>query len=283
MWRREKASHTDNGAPELTEAVGNKKQGRGNEPATPNITGTLADLWRNYANYDGRARFGMRLARDERAESYPSTIVGVIKDKRYMIVGAPANKENVLLPIAKDEIWLCRLFNATTVFSFQSRVLKVGYNPAPYVHIELPKSVERRMLRKHPRAVASLAATLHWPNGDPAVIVDVSVSGVRLAVPTATQLKVGAVVPLFVDVAMLDKLFQLRLGIKITATFGASDSAYPDVHFYGAQFVDIDETATLVLHGYVQEQLAAELDRQSRAMVIEAAYEESMEAWLNKK
>ncbi len=254
-----------------------------NAPDAPHITGVLADLWHSYAKFDERSRFGMRIARDERGQSFPSFIVGVVKDKRYLILTAPANKDNVLMPIAKDEVWLCRLFNTTTVFRFMGRVLKVGYDPMPYVHIELPKNVERRMVRKQPRALSSLPATLHRADGDPAIIVDVSVSGVRFAVPADTPLEKYSVVPLFINISMLDRVFQLVINAKITATFGANDSKFRTVHFYGAQFEELDEIASLVLHGFVQEQLAEELGRLSRALAIEAAYEASMEAWLNQK
>jgi hypothetical protein len=252
--------------------------------ATPAFSGTLADLCRSYANYDERSRFGMRIGRDERAESYPAFVLGVVNEKRCLILSAPVNKENVLLPIVKDEIWLCRLFNATTVFRFLGRILKVAYEPIPYIHVELPKSIERRMVRKQPRALASLAATLHDAGGEPAIIVDISVSGVRLAMKKDMPLQKNTVVPLLISITMLGRPYHLTINTKITATFGAADPKFPDVHFYGARFEFLNEIAALVLHGYVQEQLATELDRLSRVLAIEAVYEASAETWLaNKK
>jgi hypothetical protein len=248
--------------------------------ATPTISGTLAELCRGYANYDARSRFGMRISRDERAESFPAFVVGVVNEKRYLILSAPVNRENVLLPIVKDEVWLCRLFNSTTVFRFMGRILKVAYEPFPYLHVELPKSIERRMVRKQPRALASLAATLHDADGEPAIIVDISVSGVRLAVKASAPLQKKSVIPLHIGITMLGRPFHLTIDTKITATFGAADSKFPDVHFYGARFENLNDTAALVLHGYVQEQLAAELDRLSRVLAIEAVYEASAETWL---
>ena len=252
-------------------------------PPTPPVQGPLASLCRSYANYEERSRFGMRIARDERSESYPAFVMGVVKDKRYLILSAPVNKENVLIKMVKDEVWLCRLFNATTVFRFAGKVLKVAFEPVPYVHVELPKTVERRMVRKQPRALASLAATLYSAGGEPAVIVDISVSGVRLAVDAGYPLQKDTVVPLHINVSMLDQLYQLTIPARITATFGVGDDHFPNVHFYGAQFEDLSEHATLVLHGYVQEQLAKELDRLSRVLAIEDAYVASGEEWLNRR
>ena len=254
-----------------------------NATAASKITGSLADLCRAYANYEERSRFGMRIARDERGESHPTNVIGVVNEKRYLILSAPVNKENVLIPMAKDEMWLCRLFNASTVFRFIGRVLKVAYEPLPYVHIELPKAIERRMVRRRPRALSNLAATLNKPDGDPCVVVDISVSGVRLALPAETQLQKNSAATLFVSIPMLERIYQLQVDIKITAAFGAGDPKYPNIHFYGAQFEELDDTAVLIVHCYVQAQLAEELDRLSRVLAIEAAYEASTDAWLNKR
>jgi len=248
--------------------------------APPAISGPLAELCRSYANYEERSRFGMRIGRDERAESYPAFVIGVVNEKRYLILSAPVNKENVLLPLVKDELWLCRLFNATTVFRFMGRILKVAYEPIPYIHVELPKTIERRMVRKQPRALASLAATLDDADGEPAIIVDISVSGVRLAVRATTPLEKNSTVPLLINITILKRLYPMRIIARITATFGAADPKFPHVHFYGAQFANLDSLTSLVLHGYVQEQLAAELDRLSRVLAIEAVYEASAETWL---
>jgi hypothetical protein len=259
-----------------------------NSPATTAsaqtpITGTLADLRRRYANDDDRSRFGLRIARDERSESFQSFVIGVVNDKRIVILTAPSNKDGSVVPINKDEVWLCRLFNATTVFRFMGKIVKFAREPLPHLHVELPKNIERRMVRRQPRALSTLSAALHKPDGPPGIIVDISVSGVRLAVEAATKLEKNAAVPICMSISMLDRIFQLSINGRITATFGASDTTFPDVHFYGVQFEDLNETAMLVLHAFVQEQLTQELDRLSRVLAIEAAFEAAPAAAPKKK
>jgi hypothetical protein len=251
-------------------------------PQTP-ITGMLAELRHRYANDDERSRFGLRIARDERAESFPTFVIGVVSDKRFIILTAPTNKDGTRVAIAKDEVWLCRLFNATTVFRFMGRVVKVTHEPLPHLHVELPKKIERRMVRRQPRALATLAAALHRPNGAAAIIVDISTSGVRLAVDAATKLEKDAVVPICATIAMMDRQFQLIINGRITATFGASDSSFPEVHFYGVEFEAVDDATAVVLHAYVHEQLTQELDRLSRVLAIEAAYDNAAAAAPTKK
>ena len=173
--------------------------------------------------------------------------------------------------------------NATTVFRFMGKVIKMTREPVPHMHVELPKNIERRMVRRQPRALSTLGAALHKPDGPAAVIVDISVSGVRLAVEAATKLEKNAVVPICMTISMLERMFQLTINGRITATFGASDTNFPEIHFYGVQFEDLNETAMLVLHAFVQEQLTQELDRLSRVLAIEAAYEGAPPAAPKKK
>jgi hypothetical protein len=237
------------------------------------VTGALAELRHRYANDDERSRFGLRIARDERSESFASFVVGVINERRYVILTAPVNKYGATIPIAKGEVWLCRLFNATTVFRFMSRIVKVAHDPVPHLHIELPERIERRMVRKQPRALAALVATLHSPDGEATIIVDISTSGMRLAVDIDTQLEKDALVPICATFTLMEREYALTLNGRITATFGASDTNFPTVHFYGVQLEGVDDTAALVLHAYVHEQLTHELDRLSRVLAIETAFE----------
>ena len=55
-------------------------------------------------------------------------------------------------------------------------------------------------------------------------------------------------------------MFELNLSASIVSVFGASDGRHPRVQFYGIKFDTSDQLARLVLHGYVSEQLAAELN-----------------------
>lgn len=242
-------------------------------PTLRAVVGALADLRQQYCNDDDRSRFGLRIAKDETSESFGAFVIGVVNDKRYVILTSPVDKQGKLVPIVPNEIWLCRLFNATTVFRFMGRVIKVTGEPLPHLHIELPPNIERRTVRRQPRALCALAATLRRPDGSPAIIIDISTSGVRLAVDIAAKLEKGALVPICTTIKMLDRLFELTLNGRVTAAFGASDPRFPGVHFYGMQLEDVNESAALVLHAYVQEQLTHEFDRLSRVLAIESAYD----------
>jgi hypothetical protein len=252
------------------------------EPVFPKPPGApkpdpLEALQRQYANLERRSRFGLRIARDEKSPSYPSTVIGVVSDKRYLILTAPTAEDGSPVAIAKGETWVCRLFNATTVFRFSASVLKVAHEPFPYLYVELPSAIERRMVRKQPRALAALKARLDRPDGRKAVVTDISVTGVRLAVAATTSLSKDSAVLLHADIGMMERTFKLALALRIGPEFGAADSAHPSVHFYGAMFENLSDNSKLVLQGYVHAQLSEELDRLSRVLAIEEAFKASQE------
>jgi hypothetical protein len=82
---------------------------------------------------------------------------------------------------------------------------------------------------------------------------------------------------------MMDREFPLTLTGRITATFGATDANYPSVNFYGVQLEDVNDTAALVLHAFVHEQLTLELDRLGRVLAIESVSDNGLVPFMPKK
>lgn len=274
-------SDVDTGARELPLSKETAAIGADAQVQLPPAAQSLLDLRERYNDTEGRSRFGLRIARDEKAESFPATVIGVVNDKRYLILTWPTGKDGHQVPMREGEVWLGRLFNATTVFRFLGTVLKVSQAPVPHLHLGLPANIERRMVRRQPRALSALRAALKTRDGEIAIVVDLSVSGARIAVNAATTLTKDARVELFTTVGMVDNLFELHLTGKVSASFGVADPEFPEVRFYGVHFEGLSETATLVLHGYVHEQLVEELDRLGRVLVIEATYNQTPESWLD--
>jgi hypothetical protein len=52
----------------------------------------------------------------------------------------------------------------------------------------------------------------------------------------------------------------LSLQANIVGAFGVSDARHPEVAFYGIQFEGLSELEVLILHGYVNQHLAVELN-----------------------
>ncbi|MDB6045736.1 MAG: pilZ domain protein [Gammaproteobacteria bacterium] len=224
-------------------------------PADP-----LQALSRDYSNIFQRARYGVKISPKETGESYLCWVIGVSHENRCLVMTAPARADKALAPVNKGQVWFCRMFSATTVFRFRGAILKVAFDPYPYLHILVPEVIERRLVRQVPRALVSLQATLVTPETHNASIVDLSVGGARIAVEKSLALEVGSTIQLHTTVDVIGRQHEIDLQAKVAVAYGGADSRHPGITFYGLCFEAPSERHILVLHGYVQQQLAREYD-----------------------
>jgi hypothetical protein len=124
--------------------------------------------------------------------------------------------------------------------------------------LEAPKQVEKRKVRGRPRASVFVVANLDAPTSVPCVIVDLSATGGRIAVPSGVNVERGYQSRLHVKLDMIDFHFDLTLSATIVGAFGVSDGRHPEVAFYGVQFEGLSELESLILHGFVNQHLATE-------------------------
>jgi hypothetical protein len=217
----------------------------------------LSQLRRDYALANARRRLTLTISAGESEEAYTAWVVGV-HDKNILLT-APRLPTGTLLPVKVGHAWVCRAFQLTTAFRFRSSVIKVVYDPFPQVLIEAPQHVEQRTVRSRPRAAVFMPVALEAPQPASGVLVDLSVSGGRLAVEQGSQLDHrGQALQVDLKLEMLDTRFELSLKAKIVAALGACDGRHPRVHFFSVKFEEPNEIERLVLHAYVSGQLAIE-------------------------
>jgi PilZ domain/Flagellar protein YcgR len=230
------------------------------EAAESDSVDPLTALNRDYSNISQRSRCGVKIAPRETGESYFCWVIGVSQENRGLVMTAPARPDKALAAISKGQVWFCRMFSSTSVFRFRGAILKVAFDPYPYLHILVPEIIEKRLIRQLPRALVSLQATLTVPESHFASVVDLSVGGARVAVDKKLELDVGHPVHLNVTIEVLGRTEDLRLKAKVAVVYGVIDTRHPSIAFYGLAFEELDERLTFMLHGYVQQQLASEYD-----------------------
>lgn len=219
--------------------------------------GPLGQLRRDYATANARRRMTLTVAATESEEAYTAWVVGV-HDKTILLT-APRLPNGSLLPVKVGHAWVCRAFQLTTAFRFRSSVIKVLYEPFPQVLIEAPQHVEQRTIRSRPRAAVFMPAAIEAPLPMSGVMVDLSVSGGRLAVEQGSQLDHrGQDLQIDLKLEMIDSRFELSLKAKVVAVLGACDGRHPGIQFFGIKFEAPNDIERLVLHGYVSGQLAVE-------------------------
>jgi len=230
----------------------------------------LSLLRRDYQNLSSRARFSLRMAREEGGESYLCWVVG-IANRRDLIITAPQREDRTFVTVTEGQSWVFRTFYATAVFRFNATIQKLVFDPFPYLHIQLPQAIDMRSVRKMPRAQVCLNATVGTATEEAAaLIVDMSVTGLRLAVPDVTTLFKDQTVALNFTVPLLGKQHTMRMQGRVMSCQGASDVKHPRVAFYGLNVEPAGDLEPMVLHGYVQQQLVGELDSLWQALSMDS-------------
>jgi hypothetical protein len=227
----------------------------------------LESLIRDYADIGSRSRMGLLISPGESKANYTVDVVGIIRQKRLLVLTAPTTEDGSLIAVIKGQLLTCRWFSATTAFHFRAAITRILFEPVPLVHIELPPVIERRTMRGEPRALATLRTLIKGEQDAEGVLVDVSVGGARVAVSDGTTLIKGQSVELHARPRLLQREYGLMLKCQVTGAAGGGDPKHPHIRFFGLNFENLSDMDRLVLHSYVQQCLAAESDVLSQVLL----------------
>jgi hypothetical protein len=212
-------------------------------------------------------RPSLQMSCEGNSESYPAQIIGM--QDRHLILSMPRATSGAYVAVQEKQTWIFRTLHYTTAVRFQAPVLKRMMEPFPHLHVGLPQTIERRVVRHAPRAVVSLTATLSLPSTAPAVITNLSIGGAQIAVNAGTpvELKQGASCEVVLPVN--ERPIAIELACTVLAR-DPDDPRYPDLTFYRLQFGTLSDVQMLALLAFVSTTLAAELDRFWRAISFES-------------
>jgi c-di-GMP-binding flagellar brake protein YcgR len=219
----------------------------------------------HYARASAISRSGFRVSRDERSESYTCRVVG-IGERRGLLLTAPAKDDRSYVAISEGQNWLFRTFYATAAIRFTGTIEKVLFDPFPYFHVEIPALVEMRHIRKVQRVGVCLDATLELGAPIEAVIVDLSSTGMRIAVDDGVELQETQSLKIVFRFTLLGQLRELRVHATVVRNQGNADSLHPQTRFYGLGVETQTDFDQLLLHAYVQGCVINELDGLSKML-----------------
>lgn len=225
----------------------------------------LHHLRLQYSRSSAMSRWGFRISRDERSDSYTCRVIG-ISERRGLILSAPARDDRSFVAISEGQTWLFRTFYATAAIRFTGIIDKVLFDPFPYFHVEVPALVEMRHVRKMQRVAVCLDAALDLETPTQAVIVDLSSTGLRIAVSDAVNLSEGQRVAVKFRLTLLDESRDMRVEASVVRCLGNADSQHPEVRFYGLLAQPQSNVDQLILHSYVQGCVIHELDVLSKML-----------------
>jgi hypothetical protein len=158
------------------------------------------------------------------------------------------------------QAWLCWTFQGTSAFRFLGTVLKVAFEPFPHLYLEVPRNVEQRKIRNKTRATVLLSAVIETPASTQCIVVDLSVGGGRIATSDDVMLDRDQPVRIKLTLETMGTQHDLSLQATVARNFGANSPEHPRVAFYGIRFESLSELDACVLNGFVNSELALELN-----------------------
>jgi len=215
---------------------------------------------RGYGGAFERSRIKLLVTPGESDKSFPVTMLGVLAKRRYLIVSAPTTADGSLIAVFKGLTLNCRWFNASTAFVFQATITKVIFEPEPLLYLKLSNRTSRRAVRTLPRALVNLPAALRSDSVLTAMVVDLSVTGARVAVTRGNALQLGQSFELSIKPHILDRDFLLTIPCKVATAAEPGPADHPEIVFHGVKFDELTDHDLLVLQAYVQECLMNEMD-----------------------
>jgi hypothetical protein len=207
-----------------------------------------------------RSRSGITASTGEGRPGYSITVFGVIPSKRYLIASAPTTPDGSLIAVNKNMTLSCRWMNSSSAFKFEVVIAKLSFEPVPLMYLRLSDRISKRAVRNVPRALAHFPAVVRLPRIVTGLLMDLSVTGARMAAERAQPLRVGEDIELSFKPQVLERDFLLTIPCRVAGVSDSPDRNHPDIVFYGLQFNDLPENVLLVLQCCVQECLVEEND-----------------------
>ncbi len=218
---------------------------------------------------DGKEDSGLRLRVGDSLQIELLTDIGQSQAQRYAVkvIGYHTGKSIIITtPTTGDKVVLLRvgqlvnvrLFGAKRLIGFRSSILRTLFVPYPYLHLSYPQELSSVELRRNQRipvqAICAVKNDSH-PGTDPipAVIVDLSVSGALVESPKPLGALGNTIaIATRLSVARSERYLSLPGVIRSVQLM---EKNTPPVHQYGIEFQTMSPDTSLVLHGFVYEQI----------------------------
>jgi hypothetical protein len=241
-----------------TDVVSSVATGQSDQP--PVSEDPLEVYVREIHTSSGHARTPVRAARENTTDSYLCSIIGA--DEQYgLIITAPMNSDRSFVPVTENQTWIFRMMYLTAAVKFSATVRKVQFEPIPLITLSTPSHVEMRHIRSSPRVACCVRAKLETGSEIPALISDISVGGVRIAVDRKKfEPKSGLRVNLSYELPVLGTLYPIKIPGIIIGKVHELDKQYPHLWFAGIKIEIQPEPERVITQAYLYERMAVEFD-----------------------
>jgi hypothetical protein len=241
--------------------------GATSEDLAPEPEESPLNAYAREATAGNRPRVGVRMSREESGESFLSWILGA--DEQYgFIVTAPHTATRSLVSVAEGQTWLFRMIYMTAAIKFQATIHKVHFQPFPLLHLSPPHRLEMRNVRASPRVAACVNATLVGNPDVPALITDISVGGLCIAVERRHhEFMPNEQAALCFTIELMGKSYAFKTPCHVMSIKDDLQKLHPQLSFAGVRVDLQSEHERLVLHGLVFERIALGFDALWRVLL----------------
>lgn len=183
-----------------------------------------------------------------------ATILGWIEGQS-IIVSAPQNDAGRLV-LTEREVVLLRAFNGKSAFAFRAAVLRLAYQPLPYLHLSFPHKVEGVDIRNSPRCRVRLPAVISAPGrkDQQGNILDIGTTGALIETAAPLDQREDLIRIAF-SLQLHGIAVSLDLGAQLSGAKSAAPGGGPPHHRYGAKFRNLQPNDRLILGSLVWYQM----------------------------
>lgn len=191
-------------------------------------------------------------------ERYYVKLIGFLENKSILVTSP--RSDGVPLRIATDQKFIVRMISGNSAQGFSANAIHATSHPYPHLHLTFPQDLESITVRKAERVNCKLIVTVQnvddddtTTSGKAATMQDISTAGAQL-LSNDTLGNAGNTITIKSKVTVADIEQYLTISGIIRRTVDKADSKH-EKNEYGIEFIMLEDTDKLLLHGFVYEQM----------------------------
>ena len=195
---------------------------------------------------------------DDVGSRYLVKFIG-INPSSSIIVSAPITGKDKIFFVREGQNVTLRFVVKNVVSGFSTRVILTRGKPYPYLHLEIPKEVQTVEVRKEIRVETDINATvINKTHSSPALtcrMLNLSCSGGRIE----SKARIAAM-DNFLNLTMPLTIHDVERLVTMECVVSyVKEDEESETFVYGVNFEEIDEDDSLILRGYIYQELLIQM------------------------
>lgn len=190
-------------------------------------------------------------------ERFYVKLIGFLENKSILVTAPRADGMPLRIPV--DQKFIVRMISGNSAQGFTARAIHSTKHPYPHLHLTFPTDLESITVRQAERVDCKLIVTVQneeiersLGDGKSASMEDISTAGSQLFSKDSLGEK-GDTITITSKIKVADIEQYLKISGKIRRVINKEKE--DDAFEYGVEFILLEDTDKLILHGFVYEQM----------------------------